>query len=527
MRVLSILLTALVLVALCLSSTAAAEAQRPLLLLFDATKGEGAEKEIAATTTKALKTYYRDSMRIEPTIFDREASTVKRAIMEKRLTPDQVASYSSRDERVEVARVLAFHYAGGAEVTVKDNLVEIKLWVTQVDGKNGVWEANGQAVAAGTGQNDLENAVQCAASAAVIQMTNKAFAELPVVAEREPLTGNETKMLPVEPQRSVTAADYSSKAEEDLEAGNIALAIQQYSQAVSTDPTNVGLRIKLAEAYASKGMFDKAYDELGRATMVGASTEAIDAAKARIEEMESGNAAAPAQATAATKNDPQESSSVVVYSAPEHQIVAGNSAAAVAKMVEGDNLWNQGKLDAAAAAYKQATMLDPADWRTYERLAIIMASIGIFTDSRIALEALAKVQPEPAPDILKNRYDLLRTAFDKHFTSMLKQYDSESANFSKNIINRESYYSVIKGMSKKLEIMAKFIEVVPVPAVKEKANLRRSIACGLMAQSTGSMLEYLETNDESDKSYADTFATQAKKEIEESAKLEASTTVVM
>lgn len=504
-----------------------AEVQRPLLLLFETSKGEGAEQELVPMATQAVKIYYRDSKRVEPTIFDREMPTVKRAVMEKRLTADQVASYSTKAERLEVARALAFGYAGGSEVTFKDNLIEIKLWVSQAGGKNMAWEASGQAIATGTSQNDLENAIQCAASAAVIQMVSKAFAELPAIPDREPLSGDETRVIAVEPQRAVSAADYSSKADESLEAGNLAVAIQQYSQAVSTDPSNVGLRIKLAEAYARKGVFDKAYDELGRASLIGASAEAVAASKARIQDMENGKSAAPVSGSAAQKTVSGESASIVVSSStPAAQATSGNDASAVTRMIEGDKLWNQGKPDEAAVAYKQATLLDPMDWRTYERLAVITVSMGTFNDSRAALEALAKVQPEPAPDVLNNRYDLLRTAFDKHFTTLLNQYDSESANFSKHIINRESYYSIIKGMALKLEGMAKFLDAIQVPPLKEKANLRRNIACGLMAQSAANMLEYLETNEESTKSNANTFATQAKKEIEESAKLEANTVVV-
>lgn len=500
-----------------------AEAKRPLLLLFEATKGEGAEQELTSITTQALKTYYRECQRVEPTIFNRDMPTVKRAVLEKRLSADQIASYSSKTERLEVGKVLAFNYVGGSEITFKDNQFVINLWVSQVGGKNETWEASGQAISTGIGQNDLENAIQCAASAAVIQMVNKAFNALPVITDREPLTGSETRIIPVDQQRPVAAADYSTKAEENLQAGNLAVAIQQYSQAVSTDPTNVGLRIKLAEAYALKGLFDKANDELNRAIMIGASEEGITAAKARISDIKQGKAAPVTEPAPKKNTTAQEPYSVVVspgVSEPQN-VVGYDATASVAKMIEGDKLWNTGKPDEAAAAYKLATQLNPLDWRTYERLAVILVSMGTFTDSRVALEALIRVQPEPLPDVMQNRYDLLRTAFDKHFTSILNQYDSDSANFNKHIINRESYYNVIKGMALKLEGMAKFLDVIQVPAAKEKANLRRSIACGLMAQSAANMLEYLETNEDSAKSNADTFAAQAKREMQESAKLEA------
>ena len=150
----------------------AAGANRPVVLVFETAKGEGADSELAASTTRALRTYLRETKRVESTIFDRESPTVLRAIMEQALTPDQVASYSSRAQRLRVAKVLSYRYAAGAEITLRDSNVKVKLWVGQVDGgRRGSWEAVGSASAGAAGDRDRENAMQSAASTAVRELS--------------------------------------------------------------------------------------------------------------------------------------------------------------------------------------------------------------------------------------------------------------------------------------------------------------------------------------------------------------------
>ncbi len=86
---------------------------RPLVLLFDTTKGEGADKDLAESTTKALKNYFRDTQRVEAMRFERDSPTVLRAIMDNNLTADKVASYASQAERIQVAKILSFQYRIG------------------------------------------------------------------------------------------------------------------------------------------------------------------------------------------------------------------------------------------------------------------------------------------------------------------------------------------------------------------------------------------------------------------------------
>ena len=152
--------------------------------------------------------------------------------------------------------------------------------------------------------------------------------------------------------------------------------------------------------------------------------------------------------------------------------------------------------------------------------------MSLFNESRMALAELDQVQPSPPPATVGKRYEMLRKAFDVHFATLLKQYDSSATDYDAQKISRESYYSEVKGLALRLESMAKYLDAIPVPPEKAPANLHRSLACGLMAQAASSLLDYLESNSDKAKSNAATFSTQAKKETEEAEKLEGNKVIV-
>jgi tetratricopeptide (TPR) repeat protein len=285
---------------------------------------------------------------------------------------------------------------------------------------------------------------------------------------------------------------------------------------VNADPADVALRVKLGEAYARKGMFREAEDELARAREAGADVTLIAAAQGRIQAMRSAE-------TAARAIPPRPGSRVSMTNGKSFN---GAPATSIAKMVEGDKLWNSGKPDEAADAYKESVKLNPNDWRAHERLAVVDASMSLFGESRKALDELAKVQPKPPPSVVANRYEMLRGYFDKHFTALVRQYETTGADFEKKIITRESYYNAVKGLALRLESMASFLDAVTAPSAKKPAHLRRSLACGLMAQAASSLLDYLETNAAKSKTNAEIFANQAKSETQAAAKLDENKVIV-
>ena len=529
---LAIILIAVLFVIASVVPAGADGASRPVVLVFGSAQGEGADRALAESSTRAVCSYLRDTQRVEAIVFNRESPTVLRAIMDKQLTADQVASYSSQQERIRVAKALSYEYAAGAEVSVKNGIVQVKLWMAKsAGGKRDRWEAAVQAATGGgSGDRNLDNAMQSATSAAVINIARQAFLGLSAVAEKQPTTGAQTTAIGADlitPPAPPSASDYASLADASLKSGSFALAIAQYQQAVNADPSNAALRIKLADAFARKGMYDEASAELGRAAMMGASVDQVAAEKNQIEDLRAGQGS-PRADTVATSPEPLRFDTVKTGTEPpKPDTTPGTEAkSAISMMRAGDKLWRASKPDEAADDYKEAITLNPSDWRAYERLALVYASMSMFAESRKALEQLAKVQPDQSPKTISDRYELFSRVFEQWFTVLFNQYDRDSADYEKHIIARESYYSSTKGLGARLESMAKFLEALPVPDDKKPANLHRSLACGLASQAALSLLDYLETNNTESKSNAETFVAQAKKEIDAAAKLQAKPVIV-
>jgi tetratricopeptide (TPR) repeat protein len=491
-----------------------ASAGRPIVLVFEPKAGEGANRTLVTSTARALRDYLRETQKVEATVFNRESPAITRAILENRLTADQVASYASDQEKTKVAEVLAYDYACGSEISLKESTVTVKVWVAKTGGGKGDrWEATGATAASGNADTATDNAMQSAASSAIHNLARRAFTDLPLVAQAEPVKGNESTAINADqPPVQVTKSsdDYVAEADRNLKMGNIALAIQQYSRAVDADPTKPGLRVKLAEAYMARGMYEESESELARAEKAGAAADTLAAVRDKLAKLRGGSDLSEPVAKDNAKNT---GTSVVVSSGDP----------ALAKIVEGDKLWNDGKPDEAATAYKESTKLNPREWRAWERLAIVNASMALFAESRKALDELKRTQPTPEPKILENRYDMLRRAFDTHFNSLLTHYDTSARSFANGALTREAYYSDSNGLALRLESMAKFLDAIDVPPAKKAANTHRSLACGLMAQAASSLTEYLETNDKAARDNAATFLAAARKELEQATKLDGNT----
>lgn len=548
-------------------------AEQPVVLVFESVAGDGVSKDMAESATRAVRTYFRDTRRVEAVVVNAESPTVLRAVMEKKLTLEMLKNDTSRERRIEFARAMGFEYAAAAEVsiqkelsalvngdmpkppkgkevgkdelsTVKADFVQVKVWLSRVEGRRDSWDSTKAAMITGSKDLDRDNALQSAVSSAVLDLTRKVFSEVPPAVNTTLPTGEQTTATTSDmPAASApTAADYSARGDESVEIGNLALAIQQYSHAVSADPSNGKLRIKLAEAYARKKLYEQAEDELSRALVIGVDRALVDASRARVEQMKSG-AAVPVEHESAdpakTVQDSAGQSGTENVTKPEPatptlpppagggvRLTRDSVTIATARLVQGDQLWNKGQPDAAALAYGEAVKLNPGDWRGHERLAAVNASMSLFAEARKAVEQLKRVQPDPPADTVLKRYEMFRKAFDRAFATLLTQMDSETADFEKKVITRESYYAAVNGIGIRLENMTRFLDALVVPASKEPANLRRSLACGLVAQAAASTLSYLETNNQTSKKNAETFLAQARKESAEAAKLDANKVVV-
>lgn len=533
MRSVLIIFTASLLAAL-LYIPGAADSSRPIAIVFPTTHGEGIDKALADASTQALCSYLRESGRVDVVAFDRESPTVLRAIMDKELTADQVASYSGHQQRVDVAKALACDYASSAEVSVKDGVVNVKVWLAKArGGKKDQWEALGQSsVGGGVGELNFVNAMQSATSAAVVSVSRQGFLGLPAVEEKAASTPSDTIAISANlqpPPTPPSASDYTGQADESLEAGNIALAIQQYQQAVNADPTNPSHRLKLADAFARRGLYDEASSELDQAEALGADSERLSTIREQVGALREGKPApaepapAPQPQTAPTKVDTARPTGEPDTAAPKAKV---DSKAAIAKMKQGDGLWRAAKVDEAANAYREAIVLNPSDWRAYERLALVNVSMSLYSEARKALLQLATVQQKPSNQVISTRYSVFSKVFEQSFSGLLKQYERDAQDYQSQRIARESYYSSVKGLSYRVETMAQFLDALTVPDDKKTMNLHLSLACGLVSQAASSLQDYLETNSSDSKSNAETFIAQAKKELETVHKTQAKSTVV-
>ncbi len=512
----------------------AADSARPIAVVFPTAHGEGIDKSLADASTQALCNYLRETGRVDVVAFDRESPTVLRAIMDKELTADQVASYSNHQQHIDVAKALAYDYAVSAEISVKDGVVNVKAWLAKAKGgKKDQWEALGQStVGGGVGELNFVNAMQSATSAAVVSVSRQGFLGLPAVEEKVAATPSDTIAIGADlliPPAPPTASDYTGQADESLKAGNIAVAIQQYQQAVNADPTNPSLRLKLADAFARRGLYDEAGSELDRAETLGADSEKLSTIRKRLDALRDGKPA-PAEPTPLQQPQAQlpkiESTQSTAEPDPATPEPKADSKAAIAKMKHGDSLWRAAKVDEAAGAYKEAIALNPSDWRAYERLALVNVSMSLYSEAKKALLQLYAVQPRPSKQLVSTRYSVFAKVFEQSFSGLLKQYERDAQDYQTQRIVRESYYNSVKGLSYRVETMAQFLDVLTVPDDKKSINLHLSLACGLVSQAASSLQDYLETNSADSKSNAETFIVQAKKELETVHKAQATSTVV-
>lgn len=529
------------------------ESKQPAVLIFNSIAGSEISRDLAASSVRALRTYFVDTRRVEATIVNSDSPMVQRAIAEKKITATMLTTETSREKRTEIAGLLGCDYASAAEISIvkgaditselkmpklprnavvdksKDtgdqrDFLKIKVWLSKVDGGPRDEFESTQLTPLSGSSSSYDNTMQTSLSTAVLDLTKKAFAKItpsaqPAVPAPEVTAATPQPELPT--SGLPTASDYSSKAEASIKDGNIALAIMQYSEAVSADPSNTGLRIKLAETYARKGLFDESGKELDSAKAMGADQAAVEASRAKIDQMRTAKDKPKANPEPPAVEKTVDAKPDTAAATPDQAATAPASPRDVSvRLAQGDKLWTQGEMEGAADAYSQAIKLNPKDWRGYERLAAVNASMSLFGEAGKALDQLKSVQPNPPDETVSRRYVMFRRAFDKSFLVLMNQLETEGASFEKKTMNRESYYASVNGIGIRLETMAKFLDTLTVPSISKAANLRRSMACGLVSQASASLLDYLETNSKKAKANADTFMAQAKKELDAVVSLE-------
>ncbi len=476
---------------------------RPVMLLFELKAGEGARKDVAKAATVSVRKYLRNTEKVDVILFDRESPIVERAVVQKALTEEQITTYAAREDRINVAVALQFDYACAGDITIDGNNIKINLW----GGKPGekakdkplIWEGVGSSSASGTGDNGIANAVESAASMAVLDMANKAFGGLVRIPSKDALAQDNSDAITPAVDSGDSVGDLFAKGDEAAAAGNTAVAIDYYKQVINKAPNNFEARLKLADIFIKRGYNDEAKDEINRAEALGADPKECERLRNKIAGIDAvAGGTDPQQQPAPDATKPDKPIQTRTFTYPNDS-----------KILEGDRLWNEKATDKALAAYREAAKITPSDYRPYERMAMLYASVGKFGECVQTLAALNKADPYPPENDLANRYRVFSLTFDKHFESAMKKYNSSFNAYADGSSTRESYYNTLRSLSTRLTQMASFADSMPAPAYAQAVNAKRGSAATFLAQAVSSVLLYLETGDSAQTENADVFASQA------------------
>jgi len=223
------------------ASSAFAADQRPVVLAFELASSESVKRAVVSEATQAVKFYLRESGRADVISFDVESSLIKRAVREGRVKPESLVNVTALEDQLALARALEASAVLCGEVDYNSDKVTIKVTLAEVGSKH-KWQHEGYASASGLGiqvnEQSISNAIQSAASFAIAQLSAEALKNV------VPVTGSQTdpsEQLISEnvPQDAETCA---KEADKQLEAGNLAGAIDSYRKAVNADPQNINYR---------------------------------------------------------------------------------------------------------------------------------------------------------------------------------------------------------------------------------------------------------------------------------------------
>lgn len=496
----------LVIILIFLSATV--YAALPTLLVYPTNRGEGADKSLAESASRAISVFFNRSGVVESALFDKNSPTVTRAIMEGNLTAEMAASFASIDERLKISNILGYDYAVGSEVSINSGYLNIHLWIGKNNSKKpNRWDINARSPFNGLSETESNNSVETAANSGVIE------ALISVFSVKNPTFDSSLKTTPIESnQESIQSSDPNNEIDQFLKEGNLASAISSAEMAVNNDPTNPALRIKLARLYLRKGLNDQALYQLEQAKKNGASDSDIQEINSKLYSTDSTAAAIPL----ITPQSPVIPKEDVVIKQPD--VIIKPTGNAVNKIAEGDSLWNKGDTASAIEKYKTAISMDPSEWRAYERLALIYAATSMYYDARETLTKLDKIQTEPAEYVQFNRNRMFMKTIDKQILLMISQRSADMNSFTNGRMTREKFSNLVKSNLLQTSSLSKFLEALPVFQNNKQEVTKRMLAIGLVNQSSISLQDYLETNDASSKKNAASFLNQAKDQMDNTIK---------
>ena len=480
------------LLAFCTVLMAASAYARPLVIVFEVTPGKGASPMLAQEATSAMKTYFRDSGKVDAVAYDAEAPMIRRAVVESTLNGEDLEKISLPEMRLKVARAIDAAYVAAGNLLLEKDQVTMLISLTDVKTKK-VWEQKADCSAAGpdmqaTSQN-ISNAMQSATSQTIAQLVSDAFVGLPVEHVAHPPVRKDP-FLDDSPE--LNAAKRVERADWFFKEGNTARAIYEYRRAVNMEPSSIDIRIKLVKAYVSRELFDYAIDELNR-------TQGMQPDNQEIPEL--------LVAVYEAKGDTEKAADVYLERARR------DPTNIKLRMDVAEVYWRQGRFDDAIDQFKIAIRKDTQNPQPRERLAFLMASRGMLDESRLQLVNLQKLVSKEPEKVTANRYESFQKIFDSQIKNILEQFDTAAKEFGTKNITREEYYDKVKILNPMMSSLTKFMESLSAPDTLSKAHKHRLLGCSLIIQYGMTQQSYLETGREEKKNEADAFLDAGKKEL--------------
>jgi len=465
---------------------------RPLLVVFEVEALKDTPPDLVREATSALKSYFRDSGKVEAIVFNPELPLVRRAVMEKVLNAEELVNVSSPEQRLKIARAIEATYAAAGSVQYEKDLVVVSVWFAETKTKK-VWNSKAGASAAGPGLREtpmsLSNALQSATSQAVSEIVAEALGGVPVERDkaggrRKTTLGEESPML--DAPRRVEQGDGF------LKAGDTARAIQEYRRAVNMEPRNVAIRIKLSKAYVARGLLDHAIDELKRA-----------------QRLDPDNTEIPGLLVAAyeAKGLPDLAAGVYLQRARQDPNDVRS------RLEAADVYRRQGKFDEAIQQLRTAAEMNPSDPEPRERLALLFLSRGMYEESRSRMAELLELVRNETGQAAADRYARLQVVLDTQIKQILGRFEAAAKQFEEGKLTHEAYYNKAKELTQSADSLVKLMEAISPPASLSKSHRRRILACSLISQYGTIVLSYVETKNEAKKREMQSLLDSAKAEI--------------
>jgi len=476
-------------------SVLAAQA-RPLVLIFPASAEKETAPNLAKDATAAIKTYFRETDKVDVILFDPEVPTIKRAVMENAIRTEDLKSAVSPDQRLKIALAIGADYAASGTVLFEKDQITMSVWLGQVKPKR-IWEKRSSASAASPALQptpmNVANALQSAASSAVSQIVSEVFGGISVA---KPRTTQPHRNPLEEGSPALDAGKRVEQGDNFLKQGDTARAIMEYRRAVNMEPRNVGTRIKLAKAYVARGLMDYAIAELNRAQQIEPDNPEIPQLLVAIYE---------------AKGKPEKAAGVYIEKARQQPSNARS------RIDAAEVYARQGKTEDAIAQLRAAIEIEPKNVEARERLALLLASQGSYDESLKQLEELEKLVEGEPESAAAARYGRFRAIFDREMKRLLEQIDTTAKEFADGDMTHERYYDSAKWITVSTGALSRYLEGLTPPASLSKSHKRLLLGCSLISQYGTTLMSYLETKNDAKRKEAAALLEAGKTELKAAA----------